>query len=47
MVESLYIAIARIGFEIICSSKVLLNQASSVHLINKKITNKFLSRKRG
>jgi uncharacterized LabA/DUF88 family protein len=28
-----------------CSSKVLLNQASKLHLINKKITNKFFYRK--
>jgi len=28
-----------------CSSKVLLNQANKIHLINKKITNKFFYRK--
>jgi uncharacterized LabA/DUF88 family protein len=28
-----------------CSSKVLLNQADKIHLINKKITNKFFYRK--
>jgi uncharacterized protein (TIGR00288 family) len=27
-----------------CSSKVLLNQADKIHLINKKITNKFFLR---
>ena len=27
-----------------CSSKVLLNQANKIHLINKKITNKFFYR---
>lgn len=29
-----------------CSSKVLLNQANKIHLINKKITNKFFLRKK-
>jgi len=28
-----------------CSSKILLNQANKIHLINKKITNKFFWRK--
>ena len=29
-----------------CSSKVLLNQANNIHLINKKITNKFFYREK-